>query len=75
MVVTPGTPRLLRALNDRSALNLLLEHGPLTRTRLGELSGLSKPTASQLLGRLEAAGLVEPAGTLAGAPGPRWPRR
>ena len=70
MVVTPGTPRLLRALNDRPALNLLLEHGPLTRTRLGELSGLSKPTASQLLGRLEAAGLVEPAGTLAGAPGP-----
>ena len=40
--------------------DLLLEHGPLTRTRLGELTGLSKPTASQLLLRLEAAGLVVP---------------
>lgn len=70
MAVTPGTPRLLRTLNDRSALNLLLEHGPLTRTRLGELTGLSKPTASQLLARLHSAGLVQPAGTLAGAPGP-----
>ena len=70
MAVTPGTPRLLRTLNDRSALNLLLEHGPLTRTRLGELTGLSKPTASQLLARLHSAGLVQPAGTIVGAPGP-----
>ena len=70
VTTTPGTPRLLRALNDRSALTLLLEHGPLTRTRLGELTGLSKPTSSQLLSRLESAGLVEPAGTTAGAPGP-----
>jgi predicted NBD/HSP70 family sugar kinase len=67
---TPGTPRLLRALNDRSALDLLLEHGPLTRTRIGELTGLSKPTASQLLARLEVAGLVRAAGTTAGSPGP-----
>jgi predicted NBD/HSP70 family sugar kinase len=67
---TPGTPRLLRALNDRSALDLLLAHGPLTRTRLGELTGLSKPTASQLLSRLEAAGLVRTAGTRTGTPGP-----
>ncbi len=69
-MVTPGTPRLLRALNDRAALDLLLEHGTLTRTRLGELTGLSKPTASQLLARLESAGLVVQAGTTAGAPGP-----
>jgi predicted NBD/HSP70 family sugar kinase len=54
----PGTPRLLRAINDRSALQLLLEHGRLSRTELGSLTGLSKPTASQLLSRLEAAGLV-----------------
>ncbi len=70
MAVTPGTPRLLRALNDRAALDLLLRHGPLTRTRLGELTGLSKPTASQLLLRLEAAGLVVPAGTVEGNSGP-----
>ena len=67
---TPGTPRLLRTINDRSALELLLEHGPLTRTRLGALTGLSKPTASQLIDRLVAADLVVAAGTASGGPGP-----
>jgi predicted NBD/HSP70 family sugar kinase len=65
----PGTPRLLRGMNDRAALNLLLEHGPLSRTRLGELTGLSKPTASQLLARLERAGLVVATGVREGGPG------
>ncbi|MEW2446258.1 ROK family transcriptional regulator [Streptomyces parvulus] len=67
---TPGTPRVLRAMNDRAALDLLLEHGPLSRTRIGKLTGLSKPTASQLLARLEAAGLVLAGGTTEGSPGP-----
>lgn len=66
----PGTPRVLRAMNDRAALDLLLEHGTLSRTRIGKLTGLSKPTASQLLARLEAAGLVVATGTTAGRPGP-----
>ncbi|MEV4340502.1 ROK family transcriptional regulator [Streptomyces sp. NPDC049590] len=67
---TPGTPRVLRAMNDRAALDLLLAHGPLSRTRIGRLTGLSKPTASQLLARLEAAGLVRVTGTSEGRPGP-----
>jgi len=66
----PGTPRLLRAINDRTALELLLEHGPLTRPQLGALTGLSKPTASQLLGRLESRGLVHAVGTQEGGRGP-----
>nr|WP_043491588.1 ROK family transcriptional regulator [Streptomyces milbemycinicus] len=57
-------------MNDRAALELLVAHGPLTRTRLGELTGLSKPTASQLLARLEAAGLVRTTGNVTGRPGP-----
>lgn len=66
-----GTPSLLRAINDRAALELLLTDGPLSRTQIGTLTGLSKPTASQLLARLEAAGLVVPVGTTAGGgPGP-----
>ncbi|MFF9332808.1 ROK family transcriptional regulator [Streptomyces albogriseolus] len=67
---TPGTPSVLRAMNDRAALDLLLEHGPLSRTRTGKLTGLSKPTAGQLLARLEAAGLVLATGTTEGRPGP-----
>lgn len=66
----PGTPRLLRAINDRSALELLLERGPLTRPQLGALTGLSKPTASQLLVRLEQRGLVEAVGEQEGGRGP-----
>ncbi|MFJ8434187.1 ROK family transcriptional regulator [Kitasatospora sp. NPDC094019] len=65
-----GTPSLLRAINDRAALELLLANGPLSRTQIGTLTGLSKPTASQLLARLETAGLVLPVGTTAGGPGP-----
>ncbi|MEU2462642.1 ROK family transcriptional regulator [Streptomyces sp. NPDC012486] len=67
---TPGTPRVLRAMNDRAALDLLVAQGPLTRTRIGELTGLSKPTASQLLARLEDASLVRSTGSQRGRPGP-----
>src|SRR3954466_13255388 len=66
----PGTPRLLRALNDRAALELLLARGPLTRAQLGALTGLSKVTASQLVERLEERGLVRRVGEQAGGRGP-----
>jgi predicted NBD/HSP70 family sugar kinase len=66
----PGTPRLLRELNDRAALELLLAGGPMTRAQLGERTGLSKVTASQLLARLTDRGLVEVAGEQAGGRGP-----
>jgi predicted NBD/HSP70 family sugar kinase len=66
----PGTPSLLRAINDRAALELLLERGPLTRAQLGELTGLSKVTASQLVERLEERLLVARVGELAGGRGP-----
>ena len=66
----PGTPRLLRALNDRAALELLLAKGPLTRAQLGEMTGLSKVTASQLVERLEQRGLVRRVGEQAGGRGP-----
>jgi predicted NBD/HSP70 family sugar kinase len=66
----PGTPSLLRELNDRSALELLLIGGPMTRAQLGAHTGLSKVTASQLLARLTERGLVEVAGEQAGGRGP-----
>jgi predicted NBD/HSP70 family sugar kinase len=70
VVPEPGTPRLLRAINDRSVLDLLLSKGALSRPRLGELIGLSKPTMSQILSRLQSAGLVRPSGSSSGKPGP-----
>ncbi|WP_235825120.1 ROK family transcriptional regulator [Agromyces badenianii] len=68
--IDPGTPTWLAARNDRAAFRLMLEHGPLTRSRLGELTGLSKPTASQMLARLERVGLIRPVGELSGGRGP-----
>ena len=68
-VPTPGTPSLLRAINDRAALRVLLEQGPLSRPEIGALTGLSKPTASQLLARLQGAGLVVLDGIREGLPG------
>ncbi|HEX2313847.1 MAG TPA: ROK family transcriptional regulator [Thermomonospora sp.] len=70
MANRPGTPRLLRELNDRAALELLIDQGPLTRAQIGRHTGLSKVTASQLLARLEERGLVEVVGEQAGGRGP-----
>ncbi|GAA3509534.1 ROK family transcriptional regulator [Streptosporangium album] len=66
----PGTPQLLRRLNDRAALELLLSSGPLTRAELGEYTGLSKVTAGQLLARLEERDLVTVVGEQSGGRGP-----
>ncbi|WP_285113631.1 ROK family transcriptional regulator [Leifsonia sp. fls2-241-R2A-40a] len=65
-----GTPGWLRETNDRTALSLLLEHGVLTRNRIGELSGLSKPTAAQMVSRLETAGLIHVVGEVSAGRGP-----
>lgn len=70
MVRRPGTPELLRTMNDRSAFEYLLSEGPLTRGRIGELTGLSKVTASQLVVRLQQRGLIEVVGSRSGGRGP-----
>ena len=64
------SPRLLREINDQVVLGLLLAQGPMTRGRIGEQTGLSKPTVSSLLGRLDERGLITTTGVVAGGPGP-----
>jgi len=66
----PGTPSLLRELNDRAALDLLLGGELLTRSQISEYTGVSKVTVSQMLTRLEERGLVAIAGEQAGGRGP-----
>jgi predicted NBD/HSP70 family sugar kinase len=66
----PGTPSLLRELNDRAALDLLLRGGMLTRSQISEYTGVSKVTVSQMLARLEERGLVSVVGEQAGNRGP-----
>ncbi|MFD8478372.1 ROK family transcriptional regulator [Kitasatospora sp. NPDC059673] len=57
-----ATPSTARAINDRLALDLLLERGPLTASDLRTLTGLSRPTVADLLERLQRSGLVAQAG-------------
>src|SRR5579872_5977118 len=66
----PGTPSLLRELNDQAALDLLLRGGMLTRSQISEYTGVSKVTVSQVLTRLEERGLVAVVGEQAGNRGP-----
>ncbi|WP_371501995.1 ROK family transcriptional regulator [Kitasatospora sp. NBC_00374] len=61
-IARTATPSTARAINDRLALDLLLERGPLTASELRSLTGLSRPTVADLLERLQRAGLVAPAG-------------
>jgi predicted NBD/HSP70 family sugar kinase len=66
----PGTPSLLRELNDRAALDLLLPGHPLTRTQISEQTRVSKVTVAQMLARLEERGLVSVVGQQEGGRGP-----
>ena len=66
----PGTPSLLRELNDRAALDLLLPGIPLTRSQISEQTRVSKVTVAQMLARLEERGLVTVVGQQEGGRGP-----
>src|SRR3954454_24545967 len=66
-----GTPRLLRAINERALVEALRHDGPMSRPQLARAAGLSKPTVSQALAKLESAGLVR----LAGPAGPSLGRK
>jgi predicted NBD/HSP70 family sugar kinase/biotin operon repressor len=67
---SPARPALLRALNDRTVLELLLADGPTSRGDLAARTGLSKPTVAEVVGRLEESGLLLDAGETVGRPGP-----
>ncbi|MFD8491684.1 ROK family protein [Amycolatopsis sp. NPDC059657] len=63
-VETPpvGTPAGMRKINQRAVLDLLRRNGPSTRPQVAKDTGLSKPTVSQALLALEAAGLARATG-------------
>lgn len=54
----PASPSTARVINDRLALRLLQQEGPLTAGQLKQLTGLSRPTVADLVERLTAAGLI-----------------
>ncbi|WP_371551153.1 ROK family transcriptional regulator [Streptomyces sp. NBC_00554] len=54
----PASPSTARAINDRLALRLMQQEGPLTAGQLKQLTGLSRPSVADLVERLAAAGLI-----------------
>ncbi|GGN38077.1 ROK family transcriptional regulator [Streptomyces fuscichromogenes] len=54
----PASPSTARAINDRLALSLLQQQGPLTAGQLKHLTGLSRPTVADLVERLTESGLI-----------------
>lgn len=69
--ILSGSPRLLRNLNEKAVLQHLLAKGSLTRMELEAFTALSKPAMSDLLRRLEGAGLAMRDGEKAGTFGPK----
>ncbi len=67
---TAARPQLIRTMNEQAMLDHIRWSGPVSRAELARISGLSKPTVSQVLGSLERSGLVRTAGTRTGVPGP-----
>lgn len=57
-----ASPSTARAINDRLALRLLQDEGPLTAPQLKKLTGLSRPTVADLVERLSGSGLVHVVG-------------
>ncbi|RMB86848.1 ROK family transcriptional regulator [Streptomyces shenzhenensis] len=53
-----ASPSTARAINDRLALRLLQDEGPLTAGQLKQLTGLSRPTVADLVERLADSGLI-----------------
>ncbi|MCX4821705.1 ROK family transcriptional regulator [Streptomyces sp. NBC_01142] len=58
----PASPSTARAINDRLALRLLQQEGPLTAGQLKTKTGLSRPTVADLVERLQESGLIQVVG-------------
>jgi predicted NBD/HSP70 family sugar kinase len=60
----------MRAINEQTLLDQVRRVGPIARTDLARLTGISKPTVAMALGNLEQDGLIEVAGRRTGVRGP-----
>src|SRR3954471_17781273 len=60
---------MLRAFNERRVVELIAADGPISRAQIARVSGLSKPTVSLALARLEEHRLVREVGRTSGGRG------
>jgi predicted NBD/HSP70 family sugar kinase len=64
-----STSGMLRAFNERRVVELIAAEGPISRAQIARVSGLSKPTVSLALVRLEEHRLVREVGRTSGGRG------
>jgi predicted NBD/HSP70 family sugar kinase len=57
----PATPQLLRHMNERTVLEAIRAHAPISRAEISRRAGISKPTVGLALQSLLASGLVREA--------------
>ncbi|MFF0372590.1 ROK family protein [Micromonospora sp. NPDC005087] len=73
----PGSPSILRRLNVARVLRTIRDQGPMPRSEVVQVSGISKPTVNEVVETLLAEGLITesigagPAATRPRRPGPR----
>lgn len=67
-----SAPNLMRTVNDSTVFSLLADSGPLSRARIAELTGISKPTVLDIVDRLSRLKMIEIVGQRQDStPGPR----
>lgn len=69
MAEFPQPSALLRQMNSRNLMKLIIHRGPVTRVDLARRSGLSKQTVSEIVRELETAGWVRETGRVHGRVG------
>lgn len=57
-----GNARLIKAINEGAVLNLVRDHGPISRSEIAALTGLTPPTVASMLDALAAQGIIQPVG-------------
>lgn len=57
-----GNVKLIKAINEGSVLQLVRDSGPISRSAISRLTGLTPPTVSSMLDSLVAKGMIEPVG-------------
>lgn len=54
----PGTPQLMKQLNRATVIDVLTKQGPISQTRICEITGLSRSTVSTIVSSLKQENLV-----------------
>jgi len=58
MMIRPGNPGLMKAMNRAIVVDLISKQGPISQTQICEATGLARSTVSNIVRELKTEGLV-----------------